>query len=68
MRVDSLFVWGLAFAVVMLMAIVTIVVVMACVLAWRDVSKKYRKVNVGEDLQKKIDEARRGGSQVDDFK
>ena len=68
MRVDSLFIWGLAFAVAMLIAIVTMVVVMAFVLAWRDVSKKYRKVNVGDDLQKKIDEARRGGSQVDDFK
>lgn len=67
MKVESMFVWGLAFAVAMLMAFVAVVLVMALVIAWRQVAQRREHVQVTDDLQKKIDEARRGGSQTADF-
>jgi membrane protein implicated in regulation of membrane protease activity len=62
-----MFLWGLAFAVAMLIAFFAVLVVMALVLAWRQVSGRYHRVEVDADLQRRIDAARRGGSQVDDF-
>lgn len=67
MKVESMFVWGLAFAIAMLMAFVAVILVMALVLAWRQVTHRGERVEVSDDLQKKIDEARRGGSQTGDF-
>lgn len=64
---EPMFLWALAFAVAMLIAFFGIIVVMALILAWRQVSGRYHRVEVDEDLQRRIDAARRGGSQVDDF-
>lgn len=67
MKIESMFVWGLAFAVALLIAFVAVILTMALVIAWRQVTKKAPSVEMDADLQKKIDEARRGGSQTSDF-
>lgn len=67
MRYESVFVWGLAFAVAMLISIFGAIIVMALVLTWRRMSASSRSPYVDEELGRKIEEARRGGSQTGDF-
>lgn len=70
MNAEGIFWWGLAAAVVMLVAFVGLILLAMVVAVWRTLFKKQEPVprsDVDEELQRMVDAARRGGSQTTDF-